>query len=69
MSAWGWARAVPFILGDDAWGSLPNLKRWFDLISVRPAAVRANALKDKYTFKQDMDAEARRNMFRHLATA
>ena len=55
--------------GDDAWATLPNLKRWFDLISARPAAVRANALKDKYTFKQDMDAEARRNMFRHLATA
>jgi len=69
MSAWGWTRAVPFILGDDAWGNLPHLKRWFDLISARPAAVRANALKDKYTFKPDMDAEARRHMFRHLTTA
>src|SRR5580692_2265613 len=55
MSAWGWARVLPFILGDDAWGTLPNLKRWFDLISARPAAVRANALKDKFTFKPDMD--------------
>jgi len=69
MSAWGWTRAVPFILGDDAWGNLPHLKRWFDLISARPAAVRANALKDKYTFKPDMDTEARRHMFRHLTTA
>ena len=65
----GLGAAVPFILGDDAWGSLPTLKRWFDLISARPAAVRANALKDKYTFKPDMDDEARRHMFRHLATA
>jgi GSH-dependent disulfide-bond oxidoreductase len=66
MSAWGWTRAVPFILGDDAWGSLPNLKRWFDLISARPAAVRASALKDKFTFKTELDGDARRHMFRHV---
>ena len=46
---------------------MPHLKRWFDLISARPAALRADALKDKYTFKTDMDAEARRQMFRHAA--
>jgi GSH-dependent disulfide-bond oxidoreductase len=69
MSAWGWTRVVPFILGDDAWGTLPHLKRWFGLISARPAAVRANALKDKYTFKTDLDAEARRYLFRHVTAA
>ena len=63
MAVWGWARAVPFILGDDAWGKLPNLKRLFDEISARPAAERANALKDKHAFKTEMDEEARRNMF------
>jgi GST-like protein len=68
MAAWGWTRALPFILGDDAWSTLGNLKRWFDLISARPAAVRANALKDKYEFKSEMDAEARRHLFRHVAT-
>jgi GST-like protein len=68
MAAWGWARALPFILGEDAWGTLPHLKRWFDLVSARPAAARANALKDKYAFKTDMDDEARRHMFRHIAT-
>ncbi len=47
MAAWGWARAVPFILGNEAWQGLPNLKRWFDLVSARPAALRANALKDR----------------------
>jgi hypothetical protein len=57
------------VLGDDAWASFPNLKRWFDLVSARPAAVRANALKDKYTFKTDMDADARRHMFRHVSGA
>jgi GST-like protein len=38
MAAWGWARMLPFILGDLAWTTLPNLKRWFDVISARPAA-------------------------------
>jgi GST-like protein len=65
MAAWGWARAVPFILGEAAWNSFPRLKRWFDLISVRPAAMRANALKDSYAFKAEMDDEARKYMFRH----
>jgi len=69
MAAWGWTRVVPFILGEDAWATLPNLKRWFELISARPAAVRANALKDRFTFKAEMDAEARRYMFRHITAA
>ena len=63
MAVWGWARAVPFILGDDAWTKLPNLKRLFDEISARPAAQRAEALKTKHAFKTEMDEEARRNMF------
>jgi GST-like protein len=67
MDIWGWARMLPFILGDDAWTKLPNLKRLFDEISARPAAGRAIALKDRFTFKSDMDDEARRHMFRHLA--
>lgn len=67
MSLWGWARMTAFILGDDAWVRLPNVKRLFDEISARPAAARANALKDKFSFKPEMDDEARRHMFKHLA--
>jgi GST-like protein len=67
MAAWGWARAVPFVLGDQAWETLPHLKRWFDLVNARPAAARAEALKDKYVFKAEMDDEARRHLFRHIA--
>ncbi len=63
MAVWGWARVVPFVLGAEAFASMPNLKRHFDLISARPAAVRTQALKDKYTFKTEMDDEARRIMF------
>lgn len=67
MDVWGWARMMPFILGDEAWAKFPNLKRLVDEISARPAAQRAVALKDKFTWKTDMDDEARRHMFKHLA--
>jgi GST-like protein len=63
MSLWGWERVVPFILGADAWDKLPNLKRHFDAVSARPAAIRANALKDKYTFKTEVDEDARKHLF------
>ena len=63
MAVWGWARVVPFVLGAEAFGAMPHLKRHFDLISARPAAERAQALKDKYTFKTEMDDEAKKHMF------
>jgi GST-like protein len=63
MALWGWARLIPFVLGDDVLTALPHLKRLVDEISARPAAVRALALKDKYTFKTEMDEESRRNLF------
>jgi GSH-dependent disulfide-bond oxidoreductase len=67
MSLWGWARAVPFVLGDGAWDRLPHVKRLFDAISARPAAQRVNALRERHAFKAEMDDEARRAMFPHLA--
>ena len=36
MDVWGWARMIPFILGDDAWAKFPNLKR----LMTRSALVR-----------------------------
>ncbi len=63
MAVWGWARAVPFILGAEAWDSLPNVKRLLDEIKARPAAQRAEALKAKFTFKAEMDDDARKAMF------
>jgi GSH-dependent disulfide-bond oxidoreductase len=63
MALWGWARAVPFALGDGAWDKLPNVKRVFDAINARPAAQRAAALKDRHAFKTEMDDDARRAMF------
>jgi len=69
MDVWGWARMLAFILGEDAWAKFPNLKRLFDEISARPAAARANGLKDKFTFKSTMDDETRAVMFKHLKRA
>ncbi len=68
MDVWGWARMVPFILGDDAWSKLPHLKRLVDEISARPAAARAVGLKDKFAFKTENDEETRQHMYKHLAT-
>jgi GSH-dependent disulfide-bond oxidoreductase len=63
MAVWGWARAVPFVLGADAWDKLPNVKRLFDAVNARPAAQRADALKAKYAFKAEMDDDAKRVLF------
>ncbi len=64
MAVWGWARMVPHVLGsDDAWARLPHVKRLLDEINARPAAARVEKLRTSHTFKTEMDAEARRNMF------
>lgn len=63
MALWGWARPLAFIMGEDAWQRFPNVKRLHDEIDARPPAQRASALRDRFTFKQEMDEESRRNMF------
>jgi GST-like protein len=70
MALWGWARLVPFVMGDDAiWEKLPNIKRLLDEINTRPAAARAIAIKERHAFKAEFDEEARRHMFRHIVPA
>jgi GST-like protein len=68
MAFWGWVRMAPYVLGDDVFAKYPNVKRLFDEVSARPAAIRALALKDKYSFKTETDDEARGFLFRHLKT-
>ncbi len=63
MAIWGWARAVPFILGPDAWAKLPHVKRLLDEINARPAAERAEALKTQHAFKAEMDEDAKKVLF------
>ena len=62
MAVWGWARMIPRFLAD-GYAALPNVKRHLDAINARPAAQRAEALKERFAFKQEMDAEARKVMF------
>jgi GST-like protein len=69
MAVWGWARLVPYILGDDAWTHFPNVRRLVDEINARPAAVQAALLKERHAFKTEMDDEARRHMFPHTVKA
>ena len=66
MAVWGWSRLLPVVLGPEAPKQFPNLQRHLAEISARPAAVRALALKDKHTFKTEMDDAARLAMFPHL---
>ena len=63
MAVWGWARSVPFVLGDGTWAKLPHVKRLLDEINARPAAQRAEALRARHAFKTEMDEDARRAMF------
>jgi GST-like protein len=65
MAVWGWARILPRILGEDVWEHMRNLRRLIDDISARPAAVRAETLKDRHTFKLEMDDDARKILFPH----
>ena len=72
MALWGWARMVPFVLGESpkdtsVWEALPNLKQFLDRVSARPAAQRAEAIREKHSFKTEMDEAARQAMFRHIA--
>lgn len=69
MAVWGWTRNIDFILGPEARADFPNLVRFLDAIDARPAARTAAGLRDKYDFKREFDAEARANMFRHVAPA
>jgi GSH-dependent disulfide-bond oxidoreductase len=66
MDVWGWARLIPFALGEAGWAKLPGLKRLVEEINARPAAQRAVALRERHTWKAEMDEEARKAMFPHM---
>ncbi|MDP3654143.1 MAG: glutathione S-transferase family protein [Rhodoferax sp.] len=69
MALWAWARAVPMVLGNDAWAELPHVQRFLDMVSARPAAVRAEALADAHKFKTEMDQAAMDAMYPHTRQA
>ena len=63
MAVWGWARMIPRFLGPEGLAGLPNVKRHLDAINARPAAQRAEALKERFAFKQEVDDETRKALF------
>lgn len=64
MAVWGWALRIPFMLGNErAMDDFPNIKRLAEEINARPAAKRAQALKDRHSFKADMDDQAMRILY------
>ncbi|HEY1999784.1 glutathione S-transferase family protein [Paraburkholderia sp.] len=63
MALWGWASFAGYILGEKGLTDYPHVKRLIDEISARPAAVRAQALKETLTLKAEFDEETRRALF------
>ncbi|MES2450124.1 MAG: glutathione S-transferase N-terminal domain-containing protein [Pseudomonadota bacterium] len=63
MALWGWAPALPYLLGDDAWADKPNLARWLAQVEARPAVSRVLRLEHGYPYKVAMDEAALRVMF------
>ena len=64
MAGWGWLdRATRVLNNENALDATPNLKRWFQSIDARPAAAKARALSQKFTFKTAFDEETKRSLF------
>jgi GSH-dependent disulfide-bond oxidoreductase len=69
MAVWGWARNMDHILGPEARLDLPHIARLLATIEARPAAQLVITFPQKYAFKKEFDAEARRNLFGHTVEA
>jgi GST-like protein len=63
MALWGWAASAGYVFGEKGLGDYPNVMRFMDEVTKRPAVQRALDLKAKHTFKAELDTETRRAMF------
>jgi len=61
IAAWPWV--VPWKTQGQNMDDFPNLKRWFDAISARPAVERGRAVGRELPRKNSMDDEARKVLF------
>jgi GST-like protein len=53
-----------FVLGaKNALNAYPNVKRWFLEVNSRPAAARAEKIKEMLSFKSTLDDQALRALF------
>jgi GST-like protein len=54
---------MTFVLGEQAWTDYPHVKRFLDAVNQRPAAQRAEALKDAHRFKTEIEQETLAAMY------
>ena len=60
MCFWSWAKVISFVLDADGWEKLPHVKLLLDEFNARTAAQRAEVCKTKFTFKTDVNGDARK---------
>ena len=63
MALYGWAASAGYIFGENGLAEYSSVKRLMDEMGARPAVIRALQLKDKHTFKAELDEQARKAMF------
>lgn len=63
MALWGWAASAGYVFGAKGLGDYPNVMRFMDEVTNRPAVQRALDMKTKHTFKAELDTKSRRAMF------
>jgi GST-like protein len=63
VAAWGWIDKVTVVLGDEGLAPYPNLKRWFEVVNRRPAVERARNISKNFTFKKELDEDAKKALF------
>ncbi|WP_198351152.1 glutathione S-transferase family protein [Flavisphingomonas formosensis] len=63
MAFWGWANMAPVVFGDEGLAAYPRAAKLHAEITARPAAQRANLIKDRFQLKTGFDAETHRVMF------
>jgi GST-like protein len=56
-------KSRPMVLLSFSWRIFNPFKRLLDEINARPAAQRAEALNTKFTFKTEVDEDARKMLF------
>lgn len=65
ISAWGWINMAARVLpgNDKPLAPYPNINRWFNVVSSRPAVSRARQVGTDHSFKKERDEETMRSLF------
>ena len=63
MALFGWAASAGYIFGARGLDDYANVRRFMGAMNARPAVARALRLKERHTFKSELDDQARQAMF------